>query len=117
MEAKVGSAGGASGGGAGGGAWPPGSGGSGGSAAPPVTDMIRPPLAAFVIEMERKLKKNDHKKGWRELPVEALERLMMIEIEEFKVARDFFEPEDARKELVDIANFAMMLYDRMGHGK
>lgn len=75
---------------------------------------VRKPLADFVRSMEDKLRKNDHKKGWRELPIEALERLMMVEIEEFKIAHDFLSVDDARNELVDIANFAMMLYDRLG---
>lgn len=81
-------------------------------AAPP--PQIRPELEDFSLHMEEKLKKNDHKKGWRELPVEALERLLKLELEEYYVARDFFGPEAARKELIDVANFCMMLWDRLG---
>lgn len=75
---------------------------------------LRYEVVMFALLMERKLRKNDHKTGWRELPIEALRRLMMVEIEEFNVAREFFGLEEARKELVDIANFAMMLHDRLG---
>lgn len=73
----------------------------------------RPVLASFAERMEEKLRKNEHKKGWRELPVEALFRLLEIEIEEYKVAAEFFSKEDARSELVDISNFCMMLWDRL----
>lgn len=79
-----------------------------------VPHQIREPLAEFVLLMEHKLRKNDHKTGWRHLPIEALRRLMMLEVEEYNVAREFFGLEEARKELVDIANFAMMLHDRLG---
>lgn len=74
----------------------------------------RPVLANFVELMERKLRKNDHKRDWRELPIGGLFRLLLIEIEEFKVAYEFFTTDEARKELVDIANFAMILWDRLG---
>jgi len=78
---------------------------------------LRPVLQLFADAMEAKLKKNDHKSGWRNLPIEALFKLLMIEIEEFKVANEFFEADAARKELVDIANFCMMLHDRLGMEK
>lgn len=76
--------------------------------------VVRPSLAAFVIEMELKLRKNDHKTSWRELPVPALFRLLMIEIDEFKVAHEYLSVAEARKELIDIANFAMIMWDRLG---
>lgn len=74
---------------------------------------IRAPLAKFADQMEAKLQKNDHKTGWHSLPVEALFRLLLIEIEEFKVAREYLSVAEARKELVDIANFSMILWDRL----
>lgn len=77
-------------------------------------DRHRPALASFADEMEAKLKRNDHKTSWRELPVEALFRLLQIEIEEFKVAKEFLSVAEARNELVDIANFGMILWDRLG---
>lgn len=75
---------------------------------------IRDALFSFARLMEDKLRKNDHKKGWETYPIEAIRRLMMVEIEEFNVAREFFGHEEARKELVDIANFAMILHNRLG---
>lgn len=79
-----------------------------------VFGILRPVLFDFATTMEIKLKKNDHKKGWRDLPIEALQRMLLLELEEYKVARDFFGPQTARKELVDVANFCMMLWDRLG---
>lgn len=75
---------------------------------------IRPVLYDFALQMEKKLRKNDSKTGWRTLPIEALFRLLMLEIEEFKVGHEFFGKEEARKELVDVANFCMILHDRLG---
>lgn len=75
---------------------------------------VRPVLRDFAVAMEAKLRKNDHKNGWRNLPIEALFKLLMIELEEFKVAHEFFGANEARKELIDIANFCMMLHDRLG---
>jgi hypothetical protein len=75
---------------------------------------MRTVLYDFAIEMEAKLRKNDHKTGWRDLPIEALERFMKIEIQEYEAAREFLSSAEAKNELVDIANFAMMLHDRLG---
>lgn len=73
---------------------------------------VRLEVEEFALAMEAKLRKNDHKTGWQSLPVEALRRLMMLEIEEYNVAREFFGFDEAMAELVDVANFAMMLRDR-----
>lgn len=78
---------------------------------------VRPVLADFAYLMEEKLAKNDHKTSWRELPVEALLRLLMLEIEEFKVAHEFLGAQEARNELVDVANFCLILHDRLGMKK
>lgn len=74
----------------------------------------RAALVSFVDQMEVKLRKNDHKKNWREKPIEALLRLLLLEIEEFKVAHEFFSVSESRPELVDIANFALICWDRLG---
>lgn len=74
----------------------------------------RVPVKVFSDAMEMKLRKNDHKRGWRELPIEALLRLMLLEVEELKVALDFLDVKEARNEAVDIGNFSMMLHDRLG---
>ena len=74
----------------------------------------RQALVAFVDAMETKLRKNDHKTGWREKPVEALFKLLKLEIAEFEVAFEFFSIKEARTELVDTSNFCMMVWDRLG---
>ncbi len=74
---------------------------------------MRPSLNLFAHDMERKLQKNDHKTDWLKLPVEALLRKLEIELEELKVAVQYEGDVDAMDECVDVANFAMMLYDRL----
>lgn len=74
----------------------------------------RPALRVFADAMEMKLRKNDHKTGWRDQPIQAHIRLLLLELEEFKVALEFFKVKDARNETIDIANFAMILYDKLG---
>jgi hypothetical protein len=67
--------------------------------------------------MEVKLAKNDHKTDWKDLPVEALFRMLMIEIEEFKLAHEYLPISEAQNELVDVANFCLILHDRLGMEK
>lgn len=74
----------------------------------------REALVKFVDQMEIKLRRNEHKTNWRDQPIEALFRLLMLEIEEFRVADEFFSVAEARNELVDVANFALILFDRLG---
>lgn len=74
----------------------------------------REALVKFVNEMEMKLRKNDHKTNWREKPIEALVGLMTLEVREFLVALEHFAPSEARPELLDIANFALINWDRLG---
>ena len=75
---------------------------------------VRKPLMDFAIEMDKKLRKNDHKTGWRELPIEAIKKLLYIELQELEVALEFLSVAEARKECVDAGNFVMILYDRLG---
>lgn len=72
-----------------------------------------PTLDVFVRGMVDKLDKNSHKTGWRNLPPEALKRYLEIEIQEFDVAFKYESTEVAQKELVDIANYAFILWDRL----
>lgn len=74
----------------------------------------REALRRFASEMEQKLRRNDHKSGWARDPVDALWRLLEIEIEEFKVLYQYYPVSEARKELLDIANYAMIVWDRLG---
>lgn len=74
----------------------------------------RDALRKFADQMETVLRAHDHKTSWRERPIEALVKLLMLEIEEFKVALEHFEVSDARKELIDAANFCLIVLDRLG---
>ena len=69
---------------------------------------LRPTLRKFAEEMERTLRENDYKDGWSVdmCPVDYLQGRMIEE------AGEWFKTRDA-KELVDIANFAMMIWDRL----
>lgn len=73
----------------------------------------REALTKFVDRMELKLRKNEHKRNWREKPIAALVALMLIEVQEFQVALEHFTVGEARSELPDISNFAMMADDRL----
>lgn len=77
---------------------------------------LRGAVVWFAEAMEAKLRKNDHKNkaGWEAQPIEALFKLLLLEVEEFKVADEFFDVDKARKELVDIANFSLILHHRLG---
>jgi hypothetical protein len=77
----------------------------------------RPAVIEFAQAMEDKLRKNDHKQGWRTYPISAIRRLLGIEVSELDVALDFDIGLDAPSECVDIANFAMMLRDRINKEK
>lgn len=78
-----------------------------------VDPTLRAPLQLFVRAMEEKLRKNDHKTAWRNLPVEALFKQMILEIEEYKLAVEFLPVAEARKELIDVANFSLIVWDRL----
>lgn len=77
---------------------------------------LRPEVAEFAVALEQKLRKNDHKRSWKEQPVEAHIKLLEIELMEFKVARDFFEVAEQCGELLDIAAFALIIRDKLRHG-
>jgi hypothetical protein len=73
----------------------------------------REAVTKFTEAMEMKLRRNDHKTSWRDLPIEALVRLLILELEEFKVADEFLTVKDSRRECVDVANFALIVWDRL----
>jgi len=74
---------------------------------------VRDEVAEFAVAMEAKLRKNDHKTGWKDQPIEAHIKLMRIEMMEFDVALEFLGDEEAAKECVDIANFALIVRDKL----
>lgn len=68
----------------------------------------------FAMEMERQLRENDHKSGWRGLtPKQILHRIRQ---ETGELERAFAKgeaPERVIAEMADIANFLMMAADNM----
>lgn len=74
---------------------------------------IRDEVAEMAKAMEAKLRKNDHKTGWHNQPIEAHLKLLKIEMMEFDVALEFLGDEEAAKECVDIANFALIIRDKL----
>lgn len=73
----------------------------------------RASLQKFTDAMELKLRRNDHKTAWRDLPVEALFRQLKLEVQELEVAMEFLTVAEARGECVDISNFGLILWDRL----
>lgn len=73
----------------------------------------RSEVAEFATAMEAKLRKNDHKTGWKDQPIEAHIKLLRIEMMEFDVALEFLGDEEACKECVDLANFALIIRDKL----
>lgn len=70
---------------------------------------IRQEVSWFSLEMERKLKANDHKGGWRDCSMDYLFRRLREEMDELALA----EGDDIIDEAADVANFAMMIADRL----
>lgn len=91
---------------------------------------LRPEVRAFALHMERKLRDNDHKGGWKECDAKALFRRLLEEAEELAhaidpVAQRCHSGEDRGgayadwpavigAEAADVANFAMMIADVSG---
>ncbi len=85
-------------------------------------DIKHPQVIAFAKAMDEVLCKNDHKGGWQECSLEYLEARLVEEMGEYfaLIAQNqSYQVTDMneylrkkRKELVDIANFAMMLHNR-----
>lgn len=72
---------------------------------------VRSEVRVFVIEMERKLRMNDHKEHWSGSNYPYLHERLSQEIEEMDVAYFVAPPVEIAEEAVDVANFAMMIFD------
>jgi hypothetical protein len=99
--------------------------------APLTLEGCRPQVRAFALLMERELRANDHKGGWRACAREWLAKRARQETKELKRAvREAVVIEDATRglsdgpmiaarnriaeEAADVANFAMMVADKFG---
>lgn len=85
---------------------------------------LRPRVAAFAQAMERKLRDNDHKRGWvDDWPTDLMCRLQE-EVDELQEVVERYEndtypasverKEEVLAEAADVANFAMMVADVCG---
>ena len=71
---------------------------------------IRPELKAFVINMEKVLRENDHKGGWEKEDYNYLRKCLEEELYELDSADGSVE---VSKEVTDIANFCMMIWSNI----
>ncbi len=80
---------------------------------------LRPVVQRFAEEMERRLRKNDHKGGWDDCGWDYLRTRLLDELEELNAA--WHRPQTERAvaqithEAADLANFAMMVADNFGN--
>lgn len=87
--------------------------------------MMRQQVAAFAGLMERKLQQNDHKGGWTNESIEYLFDRLKQEVGELQKelkgeisgGAKPTNAELASLEAVDVANFAMMIVDKLTGGK
>jgi NTP pyrophosphatase (non-canonical NTP hydrolase) len=78
-----------------------------------ITDLhVRPEVARFALLMEAKLRANDHKRHWRYVPLQYLS--MRLTQERKELAGAIQTRTDVGGECADVANFAMMIADKVG---
>ncbi len=77
---------------------------------------LRPEVKAFAIAMEKKLRKKDHKGGWQNEPIGYLFEGIEREKDELERATGW-DRTAALEEAVDVANFAMMIFDNISNGR
>jgi len=80
-------------------------------------DIKHPLVIAFAKAMDKVLCENDYKGGWQDCDMEYLRARLVGELGEYfeMVSRGSactHPSERYKKELIDVANFAMMLWDR-----
>ena len=80
---------------------------------PPENLQIRPVIHWFAVEMERKLRANDGRKGdWRNVQTNELLDGLRSELRELVNMAYTGRVEDIVSECADVANYAMMIADR-----
>ena len=77
---------------------------------------LRPEVLSFAHLMERELRNNDHKPGWKHDSAQSLFSHLHAETRELKAWLDFANPDPAHisEETADVANMAMMVADVCG---
>lgn len=82
---------------------------------------IRVEILKFAVGMERKLRENDHKGGWKNCDNDYLRTRLQEEVDELeamfvKYGKASLRPNmknKLRRECADVANFALMLSDNL----
>lgn len=75
-------------------------------------------VLAFAVDMEAKLDQNRHKggpEGWRALDLTTLQKLLSDEVAELNGALALGNSAAIVSECADVANFAMMIADKVLH--
>ena len=75
---------------------------------------LRPEVLAFAIAMERELRANDYKGGWKECDSASLLQHLDEEVYELTEEAMKSTSENVLSEAADVANLAMMVADVMG---
>lgn len=77
-------------------------------------EIKHPQIIAFAKAMDKVLAQNDYKGGWGDCPIEYLRHRLVEELGEYFHSLEALTTsyKIQQKELTDIANFAMMLWDR-----
>lgn len=75
---------------------------------------VRNSVDWFAKQMERKLKKNDHKGGWKRCELQYLSMRLTQERKELTEAIASKDTQKIIDECADIANFALMIADKFG---
>lgn len=68
-------------------------------------------VMTFAAEMERALRNNDHKNGWRRDTLDELASMAQIHTENLTESVGELDKENILKYAVNVANFAMFVYD------
>ena len=77
---------------------------------------MRNELVWFAIEQEKILKENDWKSNWVNFPAKEMFESLLDEVEELENAINEKARGEIKKECLDVANYAMMIYDIINNG-
>ncbi len=80
-----------------------------------VTD-CRKEVQCFAIQMEQTLRLNDYKGGWKNMADEEIIARILEETGEILTSKACIAGNSPEQECVDVANFAMMLWDNIVNG-
>ena len=78
---------------------------------------LGPAVSAFGDDMRKKLRQNEAKGGWENIPTGKLLELLVGELQELIEALNEGTPDEVRDECADVGNFAMMIHDNAGRNR